>query len=156
MALSRVGMAALDELLDERDHLLDVLGGAGLDARRQAAKGFGVGVKLRCGLFGQLTDRDALLGGARVDLVVHVGDVARVGHMVRAVKVLQKPEQHVEHDERARVADMGEIVDRRAADVHAHALVKIERLENVLLLCTGIVKLECHKPCLGWRALSSQ
>ena len=54
-----------------------------------------------------------------------------------------------------RIADMGEIVDRRAADIHAHGL-GIDRLEYFLLPGPRIVKLECHKPCLGWRALYSQ
>ena len=67
----------------------------------------------------------------------------------------KQPEQHVEDDERARIADMRKIVDRRAADIHAHGPA-IERLENFLLLGPGIVKLECHKPCLGWRAFYSQ
>ena len=96
MAFGGIGVPARDQPLDQRDHLLDVLGGAGLDARRQAAKRGDVGVELRRGALRQLTDRDAFLGGARVDLVVNVGDVARVDHMVRAVNVAQQPEQHVE------------------------------------------------------------
>ena len=34
----------------------------------------------------------------------------------------QQPEQHVEHDHRPRIADMGEVVDRRPAHIHAHVL----------------------------------
>ena len=139
------------ELLDERDHLLDVFGGARLYTRRQAAERRGIGVELRRGLLGQFADRDALLRGARVDLVVDVGDVADVNHVLRPIDVAQKPEEHVEGHRRPAIADMGEIVDRRAADIHAHGLC-IEWLENFFLLGPGIVKLQCHKPCLGWRA----
>ena len=48
-------------------------------------------------LVGDFADRPPRLGGARVDLVVDVGDVPHVGHVVRPVDVAQKPEQHVEH-----------------------------------------------------------
>jgi hypothetical protein len=60
------------------------------------------------------------LPGARVDLVVDVGDVADVGDVVRPVEVAQQPEQHVEHDHRPGVADVGEVVDGRPAHIHAH------------------------------------
>jgi len=42
----------------------------------------------------------------------------------------QQPEQHVEHDDGARVADVGKVVDRRPAHIHAHVL-RIERLERL-------------------------
>ena len=57
--------------------------------------------------------------GARVDLVVDVGDVADVEDMLRAIAMAQEPEQHVEDDDRPGVADMREIIDRRPADVDA-------------------------------------
>ena len=59
---------------------------------------------------------------ARVDLVVDVGDVADIGDVLGAVEMPQQPEEHVEDDDRAGVADMGEVIDRRPADVHAHVL----------------------------------
>ncbi|MND29459.1 hypothetical protein D3C80_199680 [compost metagenome] len=74
----------------------------------------------------------------RVDLVVDVGDVAGVGDVGIAVDVAEQPEQHVEHDDRAGIADMGEVIDRRAADIHAH-VVGIDRLERRFLADQGIV-----------------
>ena len=62
----------------------------------------------------------APLQRARVDLVVDVGDVADIGDVLLAIEMAQQPEQHVEHDDRPRIADMGEVVDRRAAHIHAH------------------------------------
>ena len=53
----------------------------------------------------------------RVDLVVDVRDVARIGDMVRAVELTQQPEKHIENDGRTGVADMGEVVNGRAADI---------------------------------------
>ena len=49
--------------------------------------------------------------------------------MVLAVDMPQQPEQHVEHDYRPGVADMGEVVDRRPAHIHPHVR-RIERRER--------------------------
>ena len=99
--LGRIGVAGRDQPLDQRLHLGDVLGRARLDGRRQAAERRHVLVEVRVGAFGQLADVDPALGRARVDPVVHVGDVAHIGDGALAVEVAQQPEQHVEHDDRA-------------------------------------------------------
>ncbi len=104
-----------------------------------------VGMELARGLLGDLADRlvqrqaGKIARRAVVDLVVDVGDVADIGDVVVAVEMPQQPEQHVEHDDRARIADMGEVVDRRPADIHAH-IGRIERHERPLLPGQGIVK----------------
>ena len=112
---------------------------------RKRAERIDILVKL---LFGQLRDlADRLVQrqagkiprGAVVDLVVDVGDVADIGDVLVAVEMPQQPEQHVEHDDRARVADMGEVIDRRPADIHAH-VGGIERHEGALFLGQGIVE----------------
>ena len=82
---------------------------------------------------------DAALGGARVDLVVDVGDVADIGHMLRAIEMAQQAEQNVEDDERPRIADMGAVIDRRAADIHAH-IGRIERHKGVFAAGQRIVE----------------
>ena len=96
------------------------------------------------GFFRQFADGDAALGGARVDLVVHVGDVAHIGDMGVAESVAQQPEQHIEHDDRPRIADMGEVIDRRPADIHAHIL-RIERREIFLRLGQGVEQAQSHR-----------
>jgi hypothetical protein len=45
--------------------------------------------------------------------------------------VAQQAEQHIEHHDRPGVADMGEVIDRRPADIEAH-VVCIERPEVFL------------------------
>ena len=103
----------------------------------------------RVGGLGDLADRFVqrqarmLLGRARVDLVVDVGDVARVGDVIGAVDVAQQPEQHVEHDHRPRVADVGVVVDGRPAHVHAH-VAGIDGLERLLPARQRVVERECH------------
>ena len=63
--------------------------------------------------------------------------------MVRAIEMAQQPEQHVEDDDRPRIADMGEVVDRRPADIHAHVL-RIDRDEILLRPRQRIVKPQAH------------
>ena len=55
----------------------------------------------------------------------------------------QQPEQQVEHDHRARIADMGEVIDRRPADIHADIL-RIERNEVFLGLGQGVEQAQSH------------
>ncbi len=145
MVLGDVGKAAMHQPLDDLAHFGDVLGSARLDGGPQRAERIDVLVEL---LFRQLRDladrlveRQAgkIARGAIVDLVVDVGDVANISHVRGAVEVPQQPEQHVEHDDRARIADMGEVVDRRSADIHAHVR-GIERRERPLLLRQRIVE----------------
>ncbi len=57
MILGDIGDAAGDEPLDHRAHLLDILGGARLFARRQRAEGRNVLVELALGRFRHFGDR---------------------------------------------------------------------------------------------------
>ncbi len=128
VALRRVGVALRDERLDHGDHLPDPFGRPRLVVRGQAAQRRHVLVVPAQRLVGDLADRPPGLGGARVDLVVHVGDVAHVGHAGPVVP--QQPRQHVEHDHVARVAQMRPVVDRRPAEVEAD-VPGIERAERL-------------------------
>ena len=143
MLLLDIRIAGGDQPRDQRLHFIDMLGGARLDIRRQAAERGDVLPEVLVGLFGQLTDRDAALGRARIDLVVDVGDVADVFDMILAVAVPQQPVEHVEHDDRPRIADMGEVIDRRPAYIHAHA-IRVERSELPLLARQRVVELQLH------------
>src|SRR5665213_4394819 len=139
-----IGIAAFHQRLDQRLHFLDMLGGARLGRRLKTAKRFNIGFEIVVGRLGQFLDRDAALGRARVDLVVDVGDVAHIGDMVDAVDVPQQPEQHVEHDHRPRIADMGKVIDRRPAHIHAHAR-GIDRGEHPFLARQRIVEPKLHR-----------
>ena len=126
-----------------------MFGRARLDRRPQATECIDVIVKLLFGQFGDLADRlvqrqaGKIPRRAIVDLVVDVGDVADVSNVLLAVEVPQQPEQYVEHDDRPRIADMGEVIDRRSADIHAD-IVRIERRERPLFLRQRIVQAQLH------------
>ena len=137
-------MALGDQIIDHGDHAVDMLGRARLMGRRQAPESGDILVVLLIGALGDLTDRVVqreFAGGnlvtkitqsARIDLVVHVGDVADIGDMVFTIEMTQQTEQHVEHDGRPRIADMGIVIDRRSADIHAD-IVRIVGSKNLLL-----------------------
>ena len=157
MILGDIGDAAGDEPFDHRSHLLDVLGGARLFGRRQAAKGCNVLVELALGRFRHLGDRlvkrkvGIVARRPRVDLVVDVGDVADVDDVVRSVDVPQQAEQHVEHDDRPGVADMGEVVDGRTANVEPDR-PRIDGREILLAPGQGVMKTKRHASSDGFPA----
>ena len=116
---------------------------------RQAAERRDILVELARRGLGQLIDADAALGRPHDDLVVDVGDVAHVADVVGAVEVAQQPEQHVEDDDGPRIADMGAVVDRRAAHVEAH-LLGIERREILLAPGQRIVQAQASSNLHPW------
>jgi hypothetical protein len=149
-----VGVAGPDQGLDHRHHLGDVVGGAGLDEAGSRARTFtssGMSTprsrtsRWNCArrAVGQVADARHRLLSPRVDLVIDVGDVTHIGDVLGAIEMAQQPEQHVEDDDRPRIADMGIVIDRRAADIHAHML-GVDRRERLLGSGQGIVKSERH------------
>ena len=149
VALRHVGVAVGDERLDQAAHLRNRLRRPRLHRRRQHAERGDILVELLRRLQRQLADgirRRQLriaLHGPRIDLVVDVGDVAGVGDVPGLIDVPQHPEQHVEHDDGPRVADVGEIVDRRSAHVHPH-VGRIDGPERLFPARQRVVERERH------------
>jgi hypothetical protein len=140
VAFGGVGVAGGDQALDHVDDLGDMPGHARLEVRRrhaQRGKVFVVGGGVARG---DHADRHAFLLCGGVDLVVDVGDVARVAHAVLAVTAPQQARQHVEHHRRPRVADVRVGVHCRTADVHRHP-PGVERFEDFLAAGGRIVQL---------------
>ena len=122
VAFGRVGVAGVDQPPDHLHHLRDVRGGRRFDVRREVAVHPERGHVLAVGggeTVGDRRDRHAGRARGGVDLVVDVGDVARVAQ--RAVAPPQQGGEHPEHHRAARVADMHVVVDRGPADVHGRA-----------------------------------
>jgi hypothetical protein len=118
VALHRVRVAALDQLGDQLDDLVDHQRGLRLVVRPPDPQPVGVGQVVRGHLRGQLGRRPAGGPCGVVDLVVDVGDVGDERRLVALVReeALEQPED----DERARVADVDAAVDGRPARVDAH------------------------------------
>ena len=113
VALDLVGVAALDQLVDEANDLVHRLGHLGpvVDVvEPEAARVLEVPLGRLPGALGARARRRL------VDLVVHVGDVVDERHLVAALAqpALVPAAEH----ERPRVADVRAGVDGRAADVH--------------------------------------
>ena len=150
MVLGDIGDAAGDEPLDHRAHPLDMLSRARLEGRRQGAQRRNVFAELALGRFRHLGDRVVewqvrpVALGAGVDLVVDVGDVADVDYMLGPVDMAKQAEQHVEHDDRPGVADMGVVVDGRAADIETHR-ARVDRREILLPAGQRVVEAQGHQ-----------
>ena len=148
LAVRDIGHIARDQILDHRDHLAHMRGGARLEGRRQRVQRRHVGVVDVGVALGDDGNIDAFVHRLPVDLVVDIGDVARIDDMVLAIHGAQQPEQHVEHHDRPRIADMGVIIDGRAADIEGHAL-RIARNERDFFAAQGVVNRKTHR--FRWR-----
>ena len=139
IALHGVRVATLDELFDQRDHLVDLLGGTRTHIRIHHAGGTHV-VDERLGVFGgNLGGTAAFLVGLLDDLVVHIGDVLHECHLIPTPYEITA--DGIERDEGTGIADMDVVVHRGAAHVHAH-LALAQRDKGALFACHGVVDLD--------------
>ncbi len=141
--LADIGIALADELLDHLDHFADMIGRPRLNAGREHVQCSRVGIVDLGEFLRNRLNRFAGLDAGLDDLVFNVGDVARVDHRILTIHPHQQAPQHIEHNGRTRIADMGVIVDSRAADIHRHAR-RILRMENALFARGGVVDADCH------------
>ena len=129
MAVLGIGMTARDQPFDHRHHRPDVFRRARLKIGAERPQRIHIRVIPADGFLGPLMDQR--LHRARiprrlarrcggVDLVIDVGEIAGIGHMIRAINMAQQPIQRVEHHHRPPVAQMRPVIDRGAADIHPH------------------------------------
>ena len=161
--LGHIGRPARDQPLDDHAHLVDMLGRPGLDEarglarlvhvlRHEHAQRPDVGVELLLCLAGDFADRlvvgqaGVIPGGAGVNLVVYIRDIAHIRYGSVAVDMSQQTEEKVEDDDRAGVADVGVVVNGGSADVEAHVL-RVDRVKNLLRPGQRVVepKLDRHE-----------
>ena len=141
VALDLVGMPTVDELLHERDHVGYLTCGARAHIGVEHACRVHV-VDERLGVFGgHLRRTSTLFTCAFDDLVVDIGDILHERHVEAAPDEVAA--DHVEADERARVANVDAVVHGRAAHVHAD-FAGLLRLELDFLAQLGVVDLN-HK-----------
>ncbi len=148
MALGGIGAAIGHQAADHLHHRLDMGCGPRLKRGAQGAQGVHVGVVGRRELVGDHRDRHAAIHRGLIYLVVHVGDVAGVDHRVLAIEPAQQAEDQVEDHHRARIADMGVVIDGGAADIHRHP-ARIARGEDALFAAQGVLDDEGHEGLSG-------
>jgi len=83
------------------------------------------------------------------DLVVDIGEIARVNDCIFAEAPAQQAKEEIERNRRTEIADMGVIVDRRSADIHRHPR-GIGRNEPAFFASKTVVKME-HRLLLNAR-----
>ena len=136
-----VGQTLALQAFDQGQHLRHVLGGTRLVIGPGYAQGVGVLMQGGDHAFGQGTDGLAVVQRALDDLVVDVGDVAHIGHAQTAG--LEPALHHVEGDHGARMAQVAEVVDRHAADVHA-GMAGFERGKGLQRTRQRVVDAKAH------------
>jgi hypothetical protein len=120
MPLIDVGMAALDQCLDQFDDVGDMLGDPGFRIGRQDRQGlhvFVVGVNK-----GLREGRDGHAPGGRglLDLVVDIGKVADVAHL--GIVMPEQACQDVKDHGRSGIANVGVVIDSGAADIQSDSV----------------------------------
>ena len=88
---------------------------------------------------GEVEVGHAELAGLGQDRVVDVGDVAHHAHLV--AELLEPADEEVVGEVRGGVAEVGGVVRRDAAHVHAHDRAELERHDRAL---RGVVELDRH------------
>ena len=144
MTFSRVSMVTGDQAFAHGDDLRDMRGGVGCDIGRidpELRHIFGVGGGIAGG---DRVDRDAGLCGGGIDLVVDVGDIARVDDVIGSVEAPEQTDQQAEHHRPACIADMHVVVDRGAAQIHRHP-GGVQGAEILDLARERIVQSELHR-----------
>ena len=153
MPFRLVSMALGDERFDHRHHTRDFLGRMRRDGRRADTERAHVVQIVPLIALGDDRDVDALVRRRGHDLVVDVGDVARVDHLAVRVGMLEDAAEQVEDHRRPGVTDVGAAVYGRAASIHRDAAVLAR---NEVALCAGQRVVEADHCALPVRRCSIQ
>ena len=112
----KVGVAGIEQLLHNADNCVHGFGRAGMHGRLADAEALRVRVVFLDIAVGNHVIGHAFLVGLVNHLVVDIGEILHELHLIAAV--FKVAAQQVEHDERARVADVEIVVHGRAAGIH--------------------------------------
>jgi len=145
-AVALVGIAIVEDFLNQFLLLYDMTCGMRLDARRKHVQRLhgimvAVGVVLRNLHWLQLLQACLLLNLviALISIVLqmaHVGDVSNVANLV--AQVLEIAEEYIEGDGRTRMTEMRIAIHSRATNIHAHIRC-VERSESLFRTCESVV-----------------
>ena len=139
-----VGIRLFLQPLDQLHHGIDIFRGTDPVLGRFHAERFAIREKRLHILFRVFADSYSGCGGVADDAVVDVGQIHHVRQLEAAQ--LQEAAQNILKDECAEIADMREVVDRRAAGVHVHN-PRLQRDERFNFSRQGVVDLDfVHGP----------
>ena len=117
-AIAHVGKAFGGEAFDELYHVFDMVGSPHHVFRFRDAQDALVGQE-SINIFGRvITYIELGLGGFGDDSIVHIGKIGHLGDF-KAART-QKAAQDILENERPKIANMSEVVDRGAAGVHPY------------------------------------
>ena len=137
MAFGNIGMALFNQRRNHRNHAVDEFCGTRFMVGRQRAKRRNILMKAADRIFAQPANINLAFSRACDDLVIHIGDIAHIGNLVEPVA--QQPHQHVEHHDRARIANMDAVIDGGAAGIYAD-IFWIKRGKGRLFAGQGIIQ----------------
>ncbi len=141
VAAGRVGVALVDQPLNNLKDVADVLRGARHVIDAVDIEPFEIAAIVGRDALGEFGDGGFLLGSLDDQLVVHVGDVDDERDLI--VEVRQIALDGVEDDGADHVADVAGFVDGRPTYVHAH-LARLDRLKLLFLAGQRVIDAQGH------------
>ncbi len=138
----QIAIAPLDQPVDQRDDLIDVVGGARLAVDRQDAERGLVFMHRGDEAVGQRREGFTIFGGTGEDLVIQIGDVANVAHLI--TDAAQVTHDHIKGHHHPGMAQMTVVIDGHAADIEAD-LARLQWLERLFVPAQRVVEGEVHR-----------
>ena len=130
VALRFIGIALFDQSGDDGDDLIDILRRLRVNGRLADIHPLGVHPELLDIFLRHLGEGEALLIGAADDLIVDIRKILHKAHVVAAVFKIAA--QHIEHAQRAGVADVDIVINGGAAGIDFD-LTRCDRFQFFLL-----------------------
>jgi len=142
-----VRVPLLPQRLDHRDHLGHMVRGGRIDIRPADAQRVHVLEKRPCIAVRDGLERLARFAARADQFVLHVRQIHHVPDLI--TPVFQVAAQQILEYVRAEIADVREVVDRRAARVQA-GLARLDRLERLLRAAHRVEKTQRHRSLLAY------
>ena len=139
MARRHIGMATIQQLGDQELDVADVLGDAGLPVRWQHMQSAHVGLIRGNRALRDRANGNPCRGCRRIDLVIHIGEVAHIDHL--PIGVAKQAHQHIKDHCWPGIPNVGQVIDGGAAHIQRHP-VRLLQLQGALAPAQAVVELD--------------
>lgn len=145
MILRKIGKEEMKKKVDNGENLVNMLGWERMESGMKIKKRGKIGMKMRIGDLGEFEDRliEGKIGiikrGERIDIVIKIGNVERIGEMMREVKMEKKKEKKVEKDKRERIENMRKIIKSREEEIN-EKIIRIDGGKWIISEGKSIIK----------------